>query len=326
MPNILLSYDLMRIVPVLISTLLLLGVAAGCGEVDDRSAGRDATADGIVQVTTTTNFVTDTVRRVGGDRVKVTGLMGPGVDPHLYKASAGDVQTLREADLVVYVGLFLEGKMQEVLERVGESRPAVAITKDMPRDALLDPPSGAPEGEEFDPHVWFDPELWIRGVGTVADELAEIDPEGAETYRANAQRYVEEIRRTDRELKALIRGVPPRARVLVTSHDAFRYFGRHFGFDVSAIQGLSTAAEATTADVKRVAKVIADRELGAIFVESSVPRQTIQAVIAEAGRRGQDTWIGGELFSDAAGSAGTPEGTYLGMLRANVEEIVEGLS
>jgi manganese/zinc/iron transport system substrate-binding protein len=306
--------------------LLLALVAVGCGDVDDRSAGRAASSDGIVRVTTTTNFVTDTVRRVGGDRVEVTGLMGPGVDPHLYKASAGDVQTLREADLVVYVGLFLEGKMQEVLERVGESRPVAALTRDMPRDELLDPPSGAPEEEEYDPHVWFDPELWIRGIETVADELSEVDPSGAATYRANARAYADEVRATDAELKALIRKVPARARVLVTSHDAFRYFGRHFGFEVSAIQGLSTAAEATTADVKRVAAVIAQRGLRSIFVESSVPRQTIEAVIAEAGRRGQSTRIGGELFSDAAGSAGTPEGTYLGMLRANVEAIVEGLS
>ncbi len=306
--------------------IVLAAAVIGCGAVDDSSAGRAPSADGLVRVTTTTNFVTDTVRRVGGDRVKVTGLMGPGVDPHLYKASAGDVKTLREADLVVYVGLFLEGKMQEVLERVGESRPVAAITRDMPREALLDPPSGAPEEEEYDPHVWFDPELWIRAIDTVADELSEIDPDGAATYRANADAYAAEVRATDAELKALIEKVPPRARVLVTSHDAFRYFGRHFGFEVAAIQGLSTAAEATTADVKRVAAVIAERELGAIFVESSVPRQTIEAVIAEADRRGQPTRIGGELFSDAAGSAGTPEGTYLGMLRANVESIVEGLS
>lgn len=282
--------------------------------------------DGVVKVVTTTNFVTDTVARIGGDRVEVTGLMGPGVDPHLYKASAGDVQTLRDAELVVYVGLFLEGKMQEVLERVAEDKPVLAISDQMPRDRLLDPPSGAPEEEEYDPHVWFDPKLWATGVETVTARLSEIDPEGAPIYRRNADAYLAELRAVDGELKALVARVPEQARVLVTSHDAFRYFGRHYGFDVSAIQGLSTAAEATTADVKRVAAVIAERRLGAIFVESSVPRQTIEAVIAEAGKRGQPTRVGGELFSDAAGSSGTPEGTYLGMLRANVEKIVEGLS
>lgn len=311
-------------VAALITCLLAVGAVAGCGPVDGEAADRRVSGRD-VRVTTTTNFITDTVRRVGGDRVEVTGLMGPGVDPHLYKASAGDVQTLRRADLVVYGGLLLEGKMEEVLERVGDEQPVVAMTRDIPRDRLLDPPADAPEEEEHDPHVWFDPDLWAIGVRTVAATLARIDPAGASVYRANAAAYVREIRATDAELRRLVREVPPASRVLVTSHDAFRYFGRHYGFDVAAIQGLSTAAEASTADVKRVAAVIAQRRLRSIFVESSVPRQTIEAVVAEAGRRGQRTRVGGELFSDAAGSAGTPEGTYLGMLRANVEQIVEGL-
>lgn len=312
-----------------ITVLALVSALAlsACGSVEERAGARGgAGEDGVVRVTTTTNFITDTVERVGGDRVEVTGLMGPGVDPHLYKASAGDVQTLRQADLIVYAGLLLEGKMEDVLEEVAKSKPAVAITRDMPRGELLAPAEGAPSYEEYDPHVWFDPDLWIVGVETVADELSSVDPEGEETYRRNAAAFIEEIEALDAELRARIEEIPEPSRVLVTSHDAFRYFGEHFGFEVAAIQGLSTEAEATTADVKRVARVIAERDLGAIFVETSVPRQTIDAVIAQARAQGAETEVGGELFSDAAGSPGTPEGTYLGMLRANVETIVEGLT
>lgn len=307
------------IVAILVGVLL-----SGCGAAGERTANA-ANEDAVLRVATTTNFITDTVRQVGGERVAVTGLMGAGVDPHLYKASAGDVRTLREADAIFYNGLFLEGKMAEVLDELGERVPSVAVAEAIPAGELLDPPAGAAPEEEHDPHVWFDPSLWAHAVEAVRAQLSELDPEGAATYRANARKLLSEMDALEREGRAAFAQVPEERRVLVTSHDAFEYFGRAFGLEVLAIQGISTAAEATTADVDRVADVVAARDVPSVFVESSVPRQTIEAVIAAANARGHAVEVGGELFSDAAGPEGTPEGTYVGMVRANVETVVSGL-
>jgi manganese/zinc/iron transport system substrate-binding protein len=301
---------------------LVAGAAAmtGCSEVP--VATPEALAHRQVRVATTTNFITDLARRIGGDRVRVTGLMGPGVDPHLYKASAGDVKTLAEADLVLYGGLELEGKMGDVFARLAEHRPTLAVTQDFPRDQLLAEP-GFPG--RYDPHVWFDVSLWERAAHTVAAELERLDPAHAGEYRRNARDYVRELRELDAYAKRRLAEIPPRSRVLVTSHDAFRYLGRRYGLEVVAIQGVSTATEATTADVERVARVIAERHVRSVFVESSVPPQTIEAVLASAERQGQQAAIGRELFSDAAGDEGTPEGTYIGMVRHNIDAIAEGL-
>ena len=275
-----------------------------------------------VRVTTTTNFITDLARQVGGDRVEVTGLMGPGVDPHLYKASAGDVDALRDADVVFYGGLELEGKMSDLLAEVGERRPTRAVTDGIPRAALLRP--SAFKGK-FDPHVWFDVALWKTATRTVTDQYRRLDPRHAAGYERRARGYLRELDRLDAYVERRAREVPERSRVLVTSHDAFNYFGRRYGFEVAAIQGISTQTEATTADIERVARVIAERRLKAVFIESSVPRQTLDAVLASAAKRGQRARVGGQLFSDAAGDPGTPEGTYAGMVRHNIDTIVSGL-
>jgi manganese/zinc/iron transport system substrate-binding protein len=313
------------IVLALLAALALLGaVAAGCGAVGG-ATGTGGDDDAALKAAATTNFVADTVREVGGERVSVTGLMGPGVDPHLYNASAGDVETLRDADAVFYNGLFLEGKMAEVLAEMSESVPSVAVGEAVPQDSLLPPPADAAPEEEFDPHVWFDPSLWRHAVLAVRDQLSELDPAGAQTYEANADRLLSEMRELERYGRERIGAIPDRQRVLVTSHDAFRYFGGAFDIDVVGIQGISTADEATTADVERVANLIADRDVRAVFVESSVPQQTIDAVLAAARQRGAEIEVGGELYSDAAGEEGTPEGTYLGMVRANIDTISEAL-
>jgi manganese/zinc/iron transport system substrate-binding protein len=305
------------------SLALLLALLTGCAT-GSGSAGF-ADGDSRLKVATTTNFITDTAAEVGGDRVDVVGLMGPGVDPHLYRASAGDVDALRDAEVVFYGGLLLEAKLEEVLEEVGEDKPAIAVTRDIPRSLLLEPPAGSPAGEEYDPHVWFDVSLWRRAVATIRDGLTEADPEGAEEYARNAARLQAELARLDRRTRDRLASIPARRRVLVTSHDAFRYLGRAYDVDVAAIQGISTADEATTADIERIAELIAARGVRAVFVESSVPPQTIEAVLAAAERRGARARVGGELFSDAAGEPGTPEGTYPGMVEANVDHLVEGL-
>ena len=220
---------------------LLALVATGCGAAGERE-GIEATGGGPVKVVTTTNFITDAVREVGGDRVSVTGLMGAGVDPHLYKASAGDVNDLREADAIFYGGLYLEAKMQEVFEELAESRPVFAVTDRMPRDLLLDPPDGAPQEEEYDPHVWFDVSLWKYAVEEIRDDLIEVDPPGAAGYRRNAARYLKELDALDRETERKLASIPERRRVLVTSHDAFRYLGRRYDLDVAAVERPWTAA------------------------------------------------------------------------------------
>jgi manganese/zinc/iron transport system substrate-binding protein len=298
--------------------------ATGCGNLGQRN-GLEVAGDGPVKVVTTTNFITDTVRQIGGDRVSVSALMGPGVDPHLYKASAGDVTDLRNADVIFYGGLYLEAKMQEVLEEIAENRPAFAVTEDIPQNRLLAAPGGAPDGEEYDPHVWFDPTLWRYAALTVRDRLIEVDPAGVAGYRRNARGFLAEVESLDRDASRGLSSVPERRRVLVTSHDAFRYLGRRYGVEVAAIQGLSTATEATTTDIERIARLIADRGVKAVFVESSVPSQTVDAVLASARGMGQDAVVGGELFSDAAGMDGTPEGTYPGMFETNLDLLVGGL-
>ncbi|TCP55127.1 manganese/zinc/iron transport system substrate-binding protein [Tamaricihabitans halophyticus] len=288
--------------------------------------GESSARPGQLRVVSTTNFLTDTVREVGGDRVAVSGLMGPGVDPHLYNATASDVARLRGADLVVAVGLYLEGNLQPVLDDVAERRPVLLAGERIPTERLLEPADDAPAAEEFDPHVWFDVQLWRFVVNGVRDSLSAQDPANAAYYRQRAASYRAELDQLDTEIRARIATIPESRRVLVTSHDAFRYFGRAYDMDVVGIQGISTSDEATTADVERVANLVARRQVPAVFVESSVSEQTLQAVLAAARSRDHPLRLGGELYSDAAGAAGTPEGSYPGMLRANVDRLVAGLS
>jgi manganese/zinc/iron transport system substrate-binding protein len=313
---------MMRAAAAALAALVVIVTAAGCVS-SDRGADAQEIAGRTVRVAATTNFITDLVTEVGGDRVEVTGLMGPGVDPHLYKASAGDVGTLREADIIFYGGLELEGRMSDLFEELEATRPTVAVTRDIP-DADLRRPSEF-EGK-YDPHVWFDIRLWQIAAQTTADALSDLDPRNAAGYRARADAYIAELTSLDAFVRDSVAKIPPRRRALVTSHDAFGYLGAEYGLDVVAIQGTSTATEATTADIERVADVVAERDLPAIFIESSVPPQTIEAVLAAARRRGQDVRIGGELYGDAAGDAGTEEGTYIGMIRHNTEVIRDGLA
>lgn len=277
---------------------------------------------GAVQVVTTTNFITDLVQQVGGDRVKVEGLMGPGVDPHLYKASAGDVRKLTRAELVFYGGLDLEGKMVEILER---NPKATAVTFRMPRDRLLNPAASMPSSMRQDPHVWFDVQLWKFTVGVVRDALAKIDPASADLYRSRAEAYSRRLDQLDAFVKQQAARIPQAQRVLITAHDAFGYFGRAYGFEVRGVQGISTVAEAGARDIRILADFIVERKVKAVFIETSVPQRTIDAVVQAVRSRGFQTKVGGSLYSDAAGSSGTPEGTYVGMVESNIRVIVGGL-
>jgi manganese/zinc/iron transport system substrate-binding protein len=308
------------LLPALTAALLL--AAAGCAGGGAQADTREI-AERKMRVTTTTNWHTDLARRIGGDRVKVTGLMGPGVDPHLYEATAGDVRRLGESDIVIWNGLQLEGKMEEVFAEVGEHIPVVAAAEAVPLSERIRIDGVA--GKEFDPHIWFDTRLWRHAARAVADGYKRRDPRHAAGYNDRLRAYEAELRRVDADVRRRLERVSPRSRVLVTSHDAFSYFARAYRFEVASIQGKSTAGEATTADIERAARIVADRDLEAVFVESSVPRQTIEAVLAAARKRGQPANVGGQLFGDALGAPGTPAGAYAGAVRHNADAVAEGL-
>ena len=298
--------------------LIVLLVGTGC----DSKEQPGASVAGKYRVVTTIGMITDIVENVGGDHVEVIGLMGPGVDPHLYKASAGDVQKLSSASLIFYNGLHLESKMADILAKMSGNTKTVAVTEAVDRSLLLTPPEF--EGQ-YDPHLWFDVTLWMKAVGKVRDALSEFDPDNTLGYWSNAQRYFAKLAELHEYVKAQAERVPAEQRVLVTAHDAFNYFGKAYGFEVRGLQGISTATEAGIADVQELATFIAARRIPAIFVESSVSPRSLEAVKAAVKSKGFNVEIGGELFSDAMGNEGTPEGTYIGMVRHNIDTIVKAL-
>ena len=305
----------------LASALVALLVVAACGPVDEESGpARTFDGEGPIRVVATIGMIAEAAERVGGERVEVTGLMGPGVDPHVYKATEGDVIDLADADLVLYNGLHLEAKLGEVLARI--DRRTVAVTEEIPEGRLLAPPGFA---GLHDPHVWFDVRLWMLAVERVRGALAELDPARSAEYGRNARAYLGELRALDGYVRERAALVPAERRVVITAHDAFNYFGRAYGFEVRGLQGISTASEAGTADIQGLADFIAERRIPAIFVESSVSPRAIEAVREAVRSRGWDVRIGDPLFSDAMGDPDTPEGTYPGMVRHNVDAIVSGL-
>lgn len=268
-------------------------------------------------------MLADVIENIGGERVSVTALMGPGVDPHYYKPTAGDIFRLDQADVIFYAGLHLEGRMAEVFEAMDRTgRPTFAATDAIDRALLL---PVASEPGVYDPHVWFDVSLWRLAAGSVRDRLSAVDPEGATVYLANAERYLARLDALDTYVSDQIATIPAGSRVLITAHDAFGYFGARYGLVVRGLQGTNTTAEAGAFDVRALADFIVERRIKAIFVESSVPQATIEAVQAACQDHGWAVAIGGELFSDAMGSAGTPEGTYIGMVRHNVDTLVAAL-
>ncbi len=296
--------------------LAVVVVAAGC----DKAGKPVATETGAAtKIVATTNIVADTVRRLGGDDVQVTALMGAGVDPHLYKASEGDVSRMAAADIVVYNGLHLEGKMVEIFARMAENgKPTVAITAGIPAGQLLAFPDYPGNN---DPHIWFDVSLWSQGVAYLAERLSELDPAHADGYRARAADFISELGTLDQWVRQQVELIPEPVRVLVTAHDAFGYFGRAYGMEVRGLLGISTASEAGAADVQDLAAFIADREIPAVFVETTVPERYVEALRQAVKSKGGDVKVGGSLFSDALGEPGGPGGTYVEMVRHNVSTI-----
>ncbi|PIE99153.1 MAG: manganese transporter [Treponema sp.] len=272
-------------------------------------------------VVTTIGMIGDAVENIAGDKVLLKNLMGAGVDPHLYKATAGDVKNLNKADLILYSGLHLEGKMSSVLHKLENSRYVVAVSETIPVNDRL-----TFEGSEFDPHVWFDIKLWQYSVKSVYDSLCKLLPEDKDFLTDNYLAYKVKLDKLDAYITKQANSLPKEKRVLITAHDAFSYFSKAYDFKVMGIQGVSTVTEASSKDIQDLAAYIAENQIPAIFIESSVPHKTIEALQEAVKSRGYDVQIGGELFSDAMGNAGTVEGTYIGMLTHNIDTIVSALS
>jgi manganese/zinc/iron transport system substrate-binding protein len=267
-------------------------------------------------------MVVDLAQRIGGDRVRVIGLMGPGVDPHYYKASQGDLAKLDRADVIFYNGLSLEGKMQDIFGKMARIKRIVAVADAIDKADLLQPDEL--EGH-YDPHIWFDVSLWSKTIDPVVRALSEIDSEGAESYQRNGDSYRKELYSLDAWVTEQIEQIPIGQRVLITAHDAFGYFGQAYGIEVMGLQGISTVAEYGVNDVTRLVDFISERKIRAIFVESSVPERSIEAVRQGCLQRGHTVSIGGTLFSDAMGGQGSGADTYVGMVRSNVETVVGAL-
>jgi len=301
------------------AVVIVLGLFSGFVLLSGPFAGRARAA---VQVVATTGMIADAARVVGGEHVNVVGLMGPGVDPHLYKASQGDVRRLAAADIIFYNGLSLEGRMADVLVRMARQKPTVAVSEYIPEELLMEPEAFA---GHYDPHIWFDVALWKMAVERIRDGLIEVDPANEEAYRQNAAGYLTDLDELDAYIRSRLAEIPEANRVLVTAHDAFGYFGRAYGMEVVGLQGISTDTEVGLRDIQDLVAFLTERGIKAVFVESSIPRRSLEAVVEGAKSRGHTVTIGGELFSDALGEHGTPEGTYIGMMRHNVDTIVASL-
>ena len=316
--------------PILVGTIVIVAILIGISAIfvqnnDDAKINDIENPDSYsekIAITTTTNVITDLVENIGGDHVSVTGLMGPGIDPHLYRPSASDVKSLQNADIIFYNGLDLEGKMGDIFVKIGrEGTSVLAVSENIPPESLLI----LDVNGNFDPHIWWDVELWTEAAKVVATGLKEYDPDNSENYEKNLLEYLNQLDSLNSNNLNKINSIPSEQRVLVTAHDAFQYFGHAYGFQELAIQGWSTDSEAGIREIQNLADEISKRKIKALFVETSISPATIEALKAAVQDRGHDIVIGGELFSDAIGEKGTAEGTYIGAFTHNIDAIVKAL-
>lgn len=301
---------------VLITMLIVLITVFSCERNSDTSGSEK------LYVVCTTGMVEDLVSRIGGNHVHVEALMGPGVDPHLFKASQGAIRKLSSADIIFYNGLHLEGKMTEIFEKMSRLKQVVPVTRDIDRARLIRPEEY--EGA-YDPHVWFDVSLWKKTIPVVAAQLIKSDSLNRLAYEQNAHQFSMQLDTLHTWVAQQITSIPPQQRVLITAHDAFTYFGEAYNIEVMGLQGISTIAEYGINDVNRLVNSIVDRKIKAIFVESSVPQRSINAVKEGCAAKGFNVKIGGTLYSDALGGPGSGAENYMDMVRTNVNTIVEAL-
>lgn len=298
---------------------VLQGLAALTGSA---MAGAPAFADSRLNVVATTGMIADTARVIAGEKAEVKGLMGSGIDPHSYRQTRSDIVAMTRADLTLWHGLYLEAQMEEFFEKLARRRPVTAVAEAVPRDQLIghDDYDG-----RFDPHVWMSPTLWAPVVDEITRALTDIAPDHGDEFATRAAVFKQELTALETFASTALSSVPEPARVLVTAHDAFGYFGRVYGFEVMGIQGISTESEAGLSRISQLVDTLVDRGIGAVFVESSVSDRNIRALIEGAAAKGHEVRIGGELYSDAMGQPGTYEGTYLGMIDHNVTTIARAL-
>ncbi|MCT4598168.1 MAG: zinc ABC transporter substrate-binding protein [Vallitalea sp.] len=295
--------------------VLSLGVTA-CN-----NSKKVSNVEGKHNIVATTTMIADLVSIIGGDNVSVQRLMGPGIDPHLYKASAGDVSLMHNADIVIYNGLHLEGKMGEIFENLNsEDKLVIEIASGIKEEDLI-----ISENETHDPHIWFNVLIWKDAAKVVRDGLINFDKENEVTYNENYEAYIKELDELHEYVQSRIDELPESKRILITAHDAFEYFGKTYGLQVKGLQGISTASEAGTGDVSALADFIVEHKISAIFIESSVPKKNVEALQEAVSARGFEVEIGGELYSDSLGSTGTDAETYIGTVKSNVNTIVDAL-
>lgn len=281
-----------------------------------------AVAETKLSVVATTGMIADTLRVIGGDEVEVKALMGPGVDPHAYRQTRTDIVAMTRADLVLWNGLYLEAQMEGFLTDLARRVPVVAVAEAVPQEMLR---GHDDYSSKFDPHVWMDPALWRYVAIAVRDALIDVAPDHADVFTANAASYEDALLKLMATSQQALSSVPVESRVLLSAHDAFGYFGKAYGFEVMGIQGISTESEAGLNRIETLVDLLVARDIRAVFVETSVSDRSIRALIEGAAAQGHEVTIGGELFSDAMGSDGTLEGTYLGMIAHNVETIATAL-
>lgn len=297
---------------IIVACVLIL---AGCAQQEEHN--------GKIKITATTGMIADLASEIGGEHVIVTGLMGPGTDPHLYQASQGDIRKLDQADIIFYNGLHLEGKMAEIFEKLQKKKTTVAISENITEEQLM---SNEDRGiTAVDPHIWFDVKLWMSAADTVTRTLIEKDEGNRSYYEARKSAYLKELEELDQYALEQIALIPEQRRILVTAHDAFGYFGRAYGLTVTGLQGMNTMSEYGSKDVSQLRDYLVEHGIKAVFIESSVSSKSIESVIDGAKSLGHEVKIGGELFSDAMGDEGTPEGTYIGMVKHNINTLVEAL-
>ncbi|MGC6367553.1 MAG: metal ABC transporter solute-binding protein, Zn/Mn family [Candidatus Marinamargulisbacteria bacterium] len=293
-------------------TLLLIMVLFSC----------NSTKKDTILVVSTTSIIHNTVQNIAGNLVSTKSLMGPGIDPHLYKASAGDIALLNNADIIFYNGLHLEAKMADILKKLNAKKPTIAIGEVIPESNLL----AAEDYDGFhDPHVWFDVQLWVLVTKEITKQLIKIAPQHKASFLKNESNYISQLLEMDQWIKEQVSLIPNERKRLVTAHDAFGYFSKRYGIHVIGLQGISTAMQANTKDIQDITNTIIKHNVPTIFIESSVPVRQIEAVQAAVQAKGHSVKIGKPLFTDALGSAHQPEGTYIGMMKYNTMQIVNGL-
>lgn len=295
--------------------ILLLAILASCIKDSKEASGK-------LKIVTTTGMIADAVKKIVKDSATVDALMGPGVDPHLYKATYGDVNKLTEADIIFYNGLHLEGKLQEIFKKLARTKTVIAVTDKIEKQTLSKIEGSS---DSYDPHIWFDAKKWQQCVSYISQVLQKADPAHASYYQQNTTAYLSALDSLHQYTIQKMEEIPRTQRMLITAHDAFGYFGMAYGIEVKGLQGISTLSEFGLKDVSDLVHLIVSRKIKAVFVESSVPQKSIEAVVEGCKARGHQVRIGGNLYSDAMGASGTPEENYIGMFRSNVHTIVKAL-